>query len=128
MPPPAALAWAAWADKQYDAAITAMAEVADYEDRTEKHVVTPGPLLPAREMLAEMLMVRGRNAEALTAFEAVLAKEPNRFRAIAGAARAAQQSGDMAKAKTLYQVLLAMAQDADADRPELKLARTVAGG
>src|SRR4029078_7846201 len=86
-----ALAWSVWADKRHDAAIVAMTEVADNEDRTEKHVVTPGPLLPAREMLAEMLLSRGRNAEALAAFEAVLAKEPNRYRSIAGAARAAQQ-------------------------------------
>ena len=79
-------------------------------------------------MLAEMLLARGRNAEALAAFEAVLAKEPNRFRAIAGAARAAQQLGDMVKAKMHYQVLLGMAKDADTDRPELKLARAAGGG
>ena len=123
-----ALAWSVWADKRHDAAIVAMTEVADNEDRTEKHVVTPGPLLPAREMLAEMLLSRGRNAEALAAFEAVLAKEPNRYRSIAGAARAAQQSGDMGKAKTYYQALLAMTKEADTDRPELKIARTVVGG
>ncbi|TAJ38745.1 MAG: hypothetical protein EPO55_14775 [Reyranella sp.] len=124
----AALAWSAWADKRYDEAVTAMTEVADNEDRTEKHVVTPGPLLPAREMLAEMMLSRGRKGEALAAYEAVLAKEPNRYRSIAGAALVAQQLGDMGKAKTYYQALLTMTKDGNADRPELKVARTVVGG
>ncbi len=75
-----------------------------------------------------MLLVRGKNAEALTAFETVLAKEPNRFRAIAGAARAAQDAGDMAKAKAHYEALLAMCKEADTERPELKLDRTLVGG
>ena len=124
----AALAWAAWADQQHDLAIAAMTDVADREDRTEKNVVTPGPLLPAREMLAEMLLARGKNTEALAAFEKVLAKEPNRFRAIAGAARAAQAAGDLTGATTHYQVLLTMAKEADTERPELKLARALLGG
>lgn len=124
----AALAWAAWADKQYDQAIAAMTNVADREDLTEKHVVTPGPLLPGREMLGEMLLARGRNVEALAAFEAVLAKEPNRFRALAGAGRAAQAAGDLEKARTHYRALLVMCKEADTERPELKLARAVVGG
>lgn len=124
----AALAWAAWADKQYDQAIAGMTDVAEREDRTEKHVVTPGPLLPGREMLGEMLLARGKNAEALAAFEAVLVKEPNRFRAIAGAGRAAQAAGDMAKAKAHYKALLDMCKEADTERPELKLARAAVGG
>ncbi len=123
-----ALAWAAWADKQHDQAIAAMTDVADREDRSEKHVVTPGPLLPGREMLGEMLLARGKNAEALAAFEAVLVKEPNRFRAISGAARAAQAMGDMAKAKAHYKALLEMCKEADTERPDLKLARAAVGG
>ncbi|HJQ56809.1 MAG TPA: hypothetical protein VJ890_07875 [Vineibacter sp.] len=124
----AALAWADWADKKYDAAIAAMTDVADREDRTEKHVVTPGPLLPGREMLGDMLLARGKNAEALAAFEAVLVKEPNRFRATAGAARAAQALGDMTKAKAHYKALLEMCVEADTERPELKQAKAVVGG
>jgi hypothetical protein len=119
----AALAWAAWADKRHDEAIAAMARVADREDKTEKHVVTPGPLLPAREMMAEMLLEQGKAKEALAAYEAVLAKEPNRFRATFGAARAAEAAGDAAKAKLHYQALLVIAKEADTERPELKLAR-----
>jgi hypothetical protein len=124
----AALAWALWADKQYDQAIAAMTDVAEREDLTEKHVVTPGPLLPGREMLGEMLLARGKNSEALAAFEAVLVKEPNRFRALAGAGRAAQAAGDMAKAKTHYRALVEMCKEADTMRPELKLARAVVDG
>jgi len=59
------------------------------EDATEKHVVTPGPLVPARELLAEMLLAENRSPEALREYEAVMAKEPNRYRAIAGAMAAA---------------------------------------
>jgi hypothetical protein len=124
----AALAWAAWADKQYDQAIAAMTVVADREDRTEKHVVTPGPLLPGREMLGEMLLAHGKNAEALAAFEAVLVKEPNRLRAFAGAARAAHAMGDMTKAKAYAKALLDMCREADTERPELKQARAIVGG
>jgi hypothetical protein len=118
-----ALAWAAWADKRHDEAMAAMADAADREDLTEKHPVTPGPLLPAREMLAEMLLEHGKAKEAQAAFEAVLAKEPHRFRATFGAARAAEAAGDAATAKLHYQALLVIAKEADTERPELKLAR-----
>ena len=75
-----------------------MRPAADREDETEKAAVTPGPLAPARELLGEMLLEAGRPAEALAAFEATVAKEPNRFRGVYGAARAAEQAGDRAKA------------------------------
>jgi len=71
---------------------------ADREDRLEKHVVTPGRLVPAREMLAEMTLDSGEAAAALREFETVLEREPNRVRTFAGAARAAERAGDKAKA------------------------------
>jgi hypothetical protein len=61
-------------------------EAAAREDATEKHVVTPGPILPAREILADILLEQERPEEALAEYEAVLVKEPNRYRALAGAA------------------------------------------
>ena len=57
------------------------------------------------------------------AFEATMAKEPGRFRGAYGAARAAEASGDRAKARKLYQALLNIARSADAERPELQRAR-----
>ncbi len=119
----AALAWIAFAEGRQDDAIKTMTEVAAREDLTDKHPVVPGPLLPAREMLGEMLLERGRAAEAFAQFELVLTKEPNRFRAIGGAARAADKAGDAAKAKGYYNMLLEVAGRADTEREELRTAK-----
>jgi tetratricopeptide (TPR) repeat protein len=119
----ATLAWIAFAEGRHDDAIAAMKDAVAREDQTEKHPVTPGPLLPAREMLGEMLLERGRAAEALAAFEAVLVREPNRFRTVFGAGRAAERAGDEVKAKAHYRSLLDIAKSADTERAELKHAR-----
>ena len=104
-----AAAWVLHAEGKYDEALKAMSAAADAEDKTEKHVVTPGPLAPARELYGEMLLDRGMAKEALAAFEATKAKEPNRFRGFAGAAQAAEKLGDKAKAKANYEKLIALA-------------------
>ena len=67
-----------------------MRQTAEREDRTEKSAITPGPLAPARELLGEMLLENGKPALALAEFKLVLAKEPNRRRAMQGAAKAAK--------------------------------------
>ena len=85
-----------------------MSAAADAEDKTEKHVVTPGPLAPARELYGFMLLDRGMAKEALAAFEATKAKEPNRFQGYAGAAKAAEALGDKAAARQNYQQLVAL--------------------
>ncbi|HEY5569219.1 MAG TPA: tetratricopeptide repeat protein, partial [Gammaproteobacteria bacterium] len=85
---------------------------------------TPGPLAPARELLGEMLLDAGSAAEALTAFEASMAKEPGRFRGAYGAARAAEAAGDAAAARRYYQRVLEIARDADSPRAEIQRART----
>ena len=79
-----------------------MREAADREDRTEKSAISPGPLAPARELLGEMLLELKQPKEALAEFQKTMAKEPNRFRALAGAAAAAAQSGDRAASRTYY--------------------------
>src|SRR4029453_18911994 len=84
---------------QVDAGIAGLRQAADREDATEKHVVTPGMMLPAREILATVLLERGDSAGALRDFEAVLRKEPNRLRALAGVAVAAERRGDAQKAR-----------------------------
>ena len=71
-----------------------MRAAADHEDQTEKHAVTPGPIMPARELLGDMLMELGRPADALPQYEASIAKEPNRFRGLYGAGLAAERAGD----------------------------------
>jgi hypothetical protein len=118
-----ASAWVLYAEGKYDEAVRAMSAAADAEDKTEKHVVTPGPLAPARELYGYMLLERGMAREALAAFESTQAKEPNRFHGFAGAARAAEALGDKAKARTNYEKLVALASGADPGRPELAAAR-----
>ena len=119
-------AWAALAEGRFDEALTLMREAADMEDATEKAPVTPGPIKPARELLGEMLLELKKPADALAAFEVTLKKEPNRFRAIYDAARAAEASGDRAKAKAYYANLLQLTDRAAAPRKELDDARRAA--
>ncbi len=118
-----AAAWMLHAEGKYDEALKAMSAAADAEDKTEKHALTPGPLAPARELYGEMLLDRGMAKEALAAFEATKAKEPNRFRGFLGAARAAEKLGDKVAAKANYEKLVALTAGAESDRPELAAAR-----
>jgi tetratricopeptide (TPR) repeat protein len=120
-----ASAWALRAEGRNDEALAAMRGAADAEDRTDKPVVTPGPLLPARELLGDMLGELGRHAEALKEYEASLAKEPNRFRGLYGAAIAAERSGDRARARAHYEKLAAMTAQSKSDRAELARVRQV---
>jgi len=119
----AAAAWAARAEGKNDDALKLMRAAADLEDSTEKHPVTPAPVVPARELLGEMLLDLNQPAQALVEFEASATREPNRFNGIFGAARAAELSGDRAKAKSLYARLVSMCDRADGDRPELRQAK-----
>jgi tetratricopeptide (TPR) repeat protein len=119
-----ATAWMLYAEGKYDEALRAMSTAADAEDKTEKAPVTPGPLTPARELYGFMLLDRGMDKEAVAAFEATMAKEPNRYNTYVGLAQAAQALGDTAKAKDNYEKLLALAAGADPGRPTLTAART----
>ena len=119
----AVAAWISKAKGQNDEALRLMRAAADMEDRNEKHIVTPGRVAPARELLGEMLMELKQPAAALVEFERSQVREPNRFRGLAGAALAADASGDRAKARLLYARLLELARDADSPRPELARAK-----
>jgi tetratricopeptide (TPR) repeat protein len=119
----AAAAWIAYAEGKRDEAIALMRSAVEREAKTEKHVITPGPLAPAREQLAEMLLAADRPADALKEFEAVQGVEPNRFRALAGAGRAAELAGDLAAAKRHYGEVLEITASADSSRPEIEAAR-----
>jgi tetratricopeptide (TPR) repeat protein len=125
----AAAAWLALAEGNTSDAYVGMRAAAALEDGTEKAAVTPGPLAPARELVGEMLLQMHRPADALEAFEATLRKEPNRFRALFGAARAAALAGDRQKAQTYAASLMKICERADAPgRPELAEARRLAAG
>lgn len=118
-----ATAWTLNAEGKYDEALATMKAAADAEDKTEKSPVTPGPLAPARELYGDMLLERGLNKEALAAYQATMAKEPNRFNGFAGAAKAAAALGDKATARADYEKLIALAADSNSDRPTLAAAR-----
>jgi hypothetical protein len=116
-------AWTQLAAKRPDQALKLMSSSADLEDSMEKHIVTPSPVVPARELLGEMLIELREPAQALTAFELSAKREPNRYRGLYGAARAAALSGDTAKAKMYYERFLALAAKADSTRPEVRQAK-----
>jgi hypothetical protein len=120
-------AWIALAEGKNEEALRFMRASADLEDRNEKHIVTPARLLPARELLGEMLLELKEPAAALRELEASQQREPNRFRNYALCARAADAAGDPATARKYYGKLAALARDPAANRPELVRARMVLG-
>ena len=99
-------AWSALAKGTNVAALRQMASAAEMEDKTEKSVITPGPLSPARELLGEMLLLMNEPAKALDQFEATLKKEPRRFISLYGAARASQLSGNRSTSQKYFRELL----------------------
>ena len=119
----AARAWIALGERRAGEAIASMRAAADREDRTEKNVAMENRLSPMRELLGELLLEAGRPGEAQREFELSLASVPNRFRSLAGAARAAALAGHKAQARLHYEQLLALARDADSERAPLKAAR-----
>ena len=119
----AASAWLARAEGKNDQALQLMRAAADLEDATEKHPVTPGAILPAREMLGDLLSELNQPALALKEYETVLEISPNRFNSIYGVARSAELSGDASKARTYYERLVALGSQSDGSRPELQQAK-----
>jgi hypothetical protein len=118
-----AQAWMLLAEGKPEQALRMMREAAEREDKTEKSPVTPGPLAPARELLGEMLLQLNRPAQALKEFETSAQREPNRFRGLSGAARAAEMAGDRGKAAAFYEKLTVLAKNADSERQEIRQAK-----
>ncbi|MGH7825111.1 MAG: hypothetical protein ACREQ7_08035, partial [Candidatus Binatia bacterium] len=118
-----ATAWFVRMEGKNDEGLKLMQSAADLEDSTDKHPVTPAPILPARELLGEMLLELGNPAQALKEFEASHRVEPNRFRGLYGAAKAAELSRDQEKAKIYFAKLVAISEKADTERPELTEAK-----
>lgn len=118
-----ASAWLAHAEGKREEALKLMRAAADLEDTTEKHPVTPGAILPARELLGELLLELKEPRQALTELEASLRNLPNRFNGLFNAARAAEMSGDRSKAASFYAKLTALGERGDGARPELQAAK-----
>jgi tetratricopeptide (TPR) repeat protein len=113
-------AWLAFAQGKVDQALQELRAAADRQDKSGSDSVG----IPAREMLADMLLEAKRSGDALAEYQIVLKNAPNRFDALLGAGRAAQASGDSADAQTFYAKLTQVCP-AGADRPELAEAKTV---
>jgi tetratricopeptide (TPR) repeat protein len=138
-----ASAWLAHAEGKREESLRLMRAAADLDDATDKHPVTPGAILPAREQLGELLLELKQPVAALQEFETSLLSAPNRFNGLYGAARAARLAADQnnlaadqksAKtdydklAKTYYGKLVALARDADSIRPEIEEAKSFLAG
>jgi hypothetical protein len=119
----AAAAWLAQAEGKHEEALQLMRSAADLEDSTEKHPVTPGPIVPARELLGDLLLELREPQQALKEFEASLLVSPNRFNGLYGAAKSAELSGDREKARSFYAKLTALGANSDGTRPELQAAK-----
>jgi tetratricopeptide (TPR) repeat protein len=119
-------AWLARAEGRTAEAIRLMSAAADLDDATEKHPVTPGAILPAREQLGELLIEAGNTQAALTAYEASLKRAPRRLAGLFGAAQAARLAGDEAKAARYYHELAQVTKNSDGNRAEVREARSKA--
>jgi hypothetical protein len=114
--------WIALASGQQAEALKSMRLSADLEDSMEKHIVTPSPVVPARELLGEMLLEVGQPADALVAFESSAQREPNRLRGLFDSGRAAALTGDRDKARIYYARLAALSENRRTARPEVQQA------
>jgi len=103
-------AWIAHADGKQDASVSLMEEAVALEESTPKHAVTPGPTLPARELLGDLLLEQNQPVRALIAYQRSLELYPKRFNSLLGAARAARASGDAVSSREYYIQLLRIAR------------------
>lgn len=113
-------AWLMYSKGEKEQALSIMNEAAELESTTEKHPVNPGEIIPARELLGDMLMEMGKYDEARKEYEAVLERSANRFNSLYGAGRASELAGDKTAAAEYYQKLLDMSKGSSMERPALK--------
>lgn len=112
--------WMTFEEGDQEGAFELMKKAADTEDSVDKHPITPGHVLPARELLGDMLLKMDRPDEALAAYEESLSISANRFRSLYGAGRAAELAGNMDKAKEHYNMLVDIASADEVERPMFK--------
>jgi tetratricopeptide (TPR) repeat protein len=130
-----ASAWLAYAEGKHEESVRLMRAAAELDDATEKHAVTPGAILPAREQLGELLLELKQAPAAVQEFETSLRNAPNRFNGLYGAARAARLAADQSKlavdqkkAKNYYGKLVQLCRHADSVRPEIEEAKAFLAG
>lgn len=119
----AAGAWLAFKQEDLKEGLNLMQQAAIMENNTSKHPMTPGDVLPMQELLGDMLLDMNKYAEALVAYEKNLLDRPNRFNGVYGAAVAAKNSGNTAKAKEHFENLMVLNGDVETDRKELSVAK-----
>ena len=100
-----------------------MQEATEIERKTSKPPTYPGDVLPAIELLGDMLLEMGKNKEALTAYTENLKFHPNRFNGVYGAAIAAKRLGDNENATLYFEQLLKLTENSNTERPEINEAR-----
>jgi tetratricopeptide (TPR) repeat protein len=120
----AALAWLTYEEGQRDRALETMRQAAGLEAGTEKHPVTPSEILPARELLADMLLELGEHAAAQEEYGIALERSPNRLNSVYGSGRAAELRGDELTAKMFYKQLVDLTADADTASGRVEHARS----
>lgn len=118
-----AKAWLMYEEGKREKALDVMRSAAELEASTEKNPVTPGEVLPARELFADMLVELGHYEKAQTEYEAALVRNPSRFNSLYGAGRAAELGGDKSKAALYYGKLIEVTADAGTERPRLQQVR-----
>ncbi len=116
-------AWILWKEGRKNEALALMKTAADLEDKTQKHPVTPGEVIPARELLGDMLLEMNNPGEAFLAYEADLKKHPNRFNALFGAGQAAEKLTYREKVNEYYERLILNSNSSKTVRPEIEYAK-----
>ena len=120
--------WTLFASGDTAGGLSIAKQTADLEDGTDKHPITPGELLPARELEADMHLAAKHGAAALAAYRASLLREPGRGRSLFGVARAAELAGDKAAATAAYREFLKMMEKGDGERAEVAIAKRAVSG
>jgi hypothetical protein len=114
-------AWIRQASSKPEEAIAGMRSATELEESMDKDAVTPGAVIPARELLAQMLQLQNRPQDSLKEYETVLKTAPNRFNALWGAGLMAESAGDTRTASKYLSKLVEVG--VGAERPELETAR-----
>jgi tetratricopeptide (TPR) repeat protein len=117
-------AWVALSEGSREQAVKLMRSAADGEDASVKHVSMENRLYPMRELFADLLLESGQAALALREYETSLKENPNRYRGLYGAARAAEAAGNQEKAASYFAKLVTLSKNADTERPEIAQAKT----
>ena len=117
-------AWLYFSKGDQEKGISLMQEASIMEDNTQKHGVTPGEVLPTRELYGDMLLAMNKPQEALEAYELNMEGRPNRFNSIYGAAVSANRIGDDEKATRYFEMLIVLTEGTNSNRPEIAEANT----